>query len=433
MQVYHFTISSCFNKHSHFILARLRIYKKFCKVVINKNLDYNVHNRVLRDDSMLSFELTSVSQRIRVLTLRGCANLERVDLEKLPMLRSLSIQACSNLKEIRGWENLSRLGWLEITGCHGLHSEHLRVNCLPSLKEVSIGFCGISKPDELKGFKLDFSQCVRLRKVRIVEDSRIESVDLSTLKCLEVVHFCCPDLESVVGLSESHSLIKVSFDECRAMERLPYLGHLKALAKLKLHSSGTFTNTGFENLHLLTHLELSNSSAFETSLPDLGGLKTLTDLSIGLPGVEEIRGLDKLHSLTWLNLTGCKALKRLPYLGDLKALRVLIIRKCGVDEIPGVRELVNLEKLSCTGSELEWLPDLSHLPRLQEVRLSDTPLVRATSSKYFEKPLWRPPVKCKEGRESAEEIADVSDADYDASDQEAYESEFGIYCTDSDG
>ena len=114
---------------------------------------------------------------------------------------------------------------------------------MPSLKEISIETCDGSKSDELKGFKLDFSQCIRLRKVKTENNRLIKSADLSTLKCLDVVAFSrCPALESIVGLTELHLLIKVNVYECPAMERLPYLGNLKALAKLKLRFSGVVTN-----------------------------------------------------------------------------------------------------------------------------------------------------------------------------------------------
>lgn len=186
------------------------------------------------------------------------------------------------------------------------------------------------------------------------------------------------------------------------------------------------TITGFENLYSLTHLTFSDNSALKR-LPDFGGLKALTYVNIHSSDLDEIPGLDKLPSLTTLRLRLCKALKRLPYLGNLKALSRLDTCFSGVDEIPGVRELVNLKYLDCRGSEQEWLPDLSLLPRLRRVHLADTPLVRAPSSKYFGKPI----VKFRSRVKWTEEVADVSDPDYVPSDEAVFCEGNGRRCESS--
>lgn len=204
------TISRRFKGACKFKLSHLRVYNKFVKMEMSKNLDYNIYKRILHDGSILTFDSSSMSQRIRVLTLYKCDNLERADLGNLPMLRSLPIEKCPNFKEILGWENLSELGWLELGMSHS-YREHLRVHCLPSLKEFLLDFVCTDYSSEwnsLKGFNLDFSQCVRLRKVKIVGDShQAKSVDLSTLKSLESLSLYSKSLRALSALvNYIHSL-----------------------------------------------------------------------------------------------------------------------------------------------------------------------------------------------------------------------------------
>ncbi|KAG0557610.1 hypothetical protein KC19_11G143600 [Ceratodon purpureus] len=351
-------------------LKHLRVYKRFLDKVKCKNPDFDNYLEICNNHDSVSFPKAPSSlplQQIRVLSLYNCQELKQADLSNFPELRSLAIEGCDNLEEITGWEVVKELGWLEIRSCRSC-KDFPCVQWLPSLRELCFGSCGsLALRSALMP---DFSQCVQLRRLEILENniSAMNMMDLSQLRFLEVLTLgCCCALTTIQGLS---------------------------------------------GLHSLTQLDLSCDAL--TRLPELGSLKSLTHLDLGSSGIEEISGVQELHMLTTLSLQYCHSLKRLPCLGRSKRLVYLDIRSSGVDEIPGVQDLVGLETLCCSGSRLKWLPDLHHLPRLQRVEVSDTPLSRMDpSSFYYGK--GRLLFNSKEERKGfVDDISDISDSDEDS-------------------
>jgi hypothetical protein len=358
-------------------LSNLRVHKKFLEKVLRKNPDFDMYLRVRDDYDSVSFpKVTSVSlslQRIRVLSLYECENLECADLSNFPGLRSVVIYDCQNLKSVTGWEVVKELGWLEIGGCSS-YEDFPPVQCLPSLRGSLLGDIGSWALQMI--WVPHLSQCVRLRRLEM-EISALNSVDLSKLRFLEVLRlFGCSALTTIQGLSGLHSLTELELGGCEALRRVPELGCLKAL----------------------THLNMC------------------------LSGVEEIPGVGELHLLTKLNLRDCSSLKTLPWLGHLKALAHLWISGSGVEEIPGVEGLVRLEGLYCGGSRLKGLPDLHHLPRLRKVWVDGTPLTTTDpSSFYYGKQDLEYTSNGKAERMGfVDEISDISDTEYNYSDEDSY-------------
>jgi hypothetical protein len=377
-------------------LSNLRVHKKFLEKVLRKNPDFDMYLRVRDDYDSVSFpKVPSVSlslQRIRVLSLYECENLECAELSNFPELRSLTISCCKNLKSVTGWEVVKELGWLEISYCHS-YEDSPRVQSLPSLRELRLES---NRSSALHMIPVpDLSQCVRLRRLEIVEThpSALNSVDLSTLRFLEVLTlWSLSALTTIQGLSGLHSLTRLDLGGCEALP----------------------TIQGLSGLHSLTELELGGCEALRR-VPELGCLKALTHLDMPTSGVEEIPGVQELHLLTRLDLTACHSLKTLPWLGHLKALAYLSIRNSGVEEIPGVENLVRLETLYCEGSRLKGLPDLHHLPRLPKVGVPDTPLL------YYGKRHLEYTSNGKAERMGfVDEISDISDTEYNSSDDDSY-------------
>ncbi|KAG0579279.1 hypothetical protein KC19_4G087800 [Ceratodon purpureus] len=320
----------------------LGVFKKFVKKVLCKIPDLNTFLEMRDNRDSVAFPEASLScslLRIRVLSLYNCSKLEHADLSHFPELRYLTIEECGELKAVTGWEVVQKLGWLEIRQCKS-YVDFPPVQCLPSLREFSVASSTRWVSHMIP--VLDFSQCVRLRRLEIwgYNSLALNSMDLSSLRFLEVLKFSnCAGLTTIQGLSGlQHSLTKLNIVWCFALRRVPELGWLKAL----------------------THLDMRDN------------------------GVEEIPGLVDLHLLTQLILLRCVSLKALPHLGHLKALTHLNICYSGVEEIPGAQDLHNLESLYCHGSKLKTLPDLRHLHRLRKVSIVDTPL-SLTNPDYVEK------------------------------------------------
>jgi Leucine-rich repeat (LRR) protein len=358
-------------------LSNLRVHKKFLEKVLRKNPDFDMYLRVRDDYDSVSFpKVTSVSlslQRIRVLSLYECENLECADLSNFPGLRSVVIYDCQNLKSVTGWEVVKELGWLEIGGCSS-YEDFPPVQCLPSLRGSLLGDIGSWALQMI--WVPHLSQCVRLRRLEM-EISALNSVDLSKLRFLEVLRLWhCFTLTTIQGLSGLQSLTRLNLGGCSALRRVPELGCLKAL----------------------THLHMNGS------------------------GVEEIPGVGELYLLTELDLSACRSLKTLPWLGHLKALAYLDISWSGVEEIPGVEDLVRLEGLYCERSRLKGLPDLHHLPRLRKVHVWGTPLTTTDpSSVYYGKEYLEYTSNGKAERMGfVDEISDISDTEYNHSDDDSY-------------
>jgi Leucine-rich repeat (LRR) protein len=363
-------------------LSNLLVYKKFLEKVLRKNPDFDIYSQERDDYDSVSFPKVPIVsftlRRIRVLSLHRCRNLECADLSEFPKLRSLAITECRELKSVIGWEVVKELGWLQISDCR-CYEDFPRVQSLPSLRELRLSS---NRSSALQVILVpDLSQRVRLRRLEIwgSDSSALNSVDLSTLRFLEVLKLWeCSALTTIQGLSGLHSLTELNLSWCEALRRVPELGCLKAL----------------------THLDMLCC------------------------GVEEIPGVQELHLLTKLHLYACSSLKTLPWLGHLKALAYLDIRWSGVEEIPGVEDLVSLETLYCTGSRLKGLPDLHHLPRLREVVVEGTPLTTMEpSSLYYGKRYLEYTSHGKAERMGfVDEISDISDTEYNHSDDDGEDS-----------
>ena len=351
-------------------LVGLRVYRKFVEKVLCKIPAFNTVMQIYENKCVVSFPEAPILltlQRIRVLGLYCCSELKEVDLRNFPELRSLTILSCEKLKEIRGWEVVKKLGWLELGG-GSFELDSSCVECLPSLRVFYywIGDMESRAPQVLS--VVDFSPCLRRLKIWGNGSWALQSMDVSRLSGLEVLVFSgIFGLSTVVGLGGLHCLTKLILSGCKALRRVPELGCLKAL----------------------TILEMMHS------------------------GVEEIPGVEELHLLTELILYRCKSLKWLPWLGKLKALGYLDIDYTGVEEIPGMEDLVSLKEISCTGSGLKWLPEPHHFPRLERVAVGGTPLSRmGPCLVYYGKDYWN--VKREEELVDDSDISD--DSEYSVSD-----------------
>ena len=312
----------------------LWVVEEISKKVLWENPGLVITLKLWENDGIVSIPEAPASlslQQIRVLDVYKCSALKEVDLSCFPELRFLSINCCHALTLVTGWEVVTKLGWLEIGECRS-YVDFPLVQHLPSLRECMVR--------ELYSVPDDFGQCVGLRRLEIrgIESSAMNKMDLSMLRFLEVLIIrSCDALTSIQGLSGLHSLTSLDLGECGGLNGVPGLGCLKALTYLNMRRSG----------------------------------------------VDDISGVQELHSLTSLLLEGCGSLKELPFLGHLKALTVLDVGSTSVEEIPGVRYLVSLENLYCGYSKVKWLPDLHHLPHLQEVWVRKAPLSEVESSLVY--------------------------------------------------
>ncbi|KAG0586726.1 hypothetical protein KC19_2G112600 [Ceratodon purpureus] len=239
-------------------------YEKFFKKAMIKNPAYDTR-RSIHDNKVVTFDSASAPSELTVLFLDHCEQLEVVDLSGFPKLRSLTIWRCGKLREMIGWECLLELGRLEIYK-YPLLDGYPPLSKIRSLREVR--FCENYGEVRcgLRGGELDVSGCVRLQKLEIQRDEA---------------------LSSIRGLEDLHSLTELELWECKALQNLPDIGHMK----------------------------------------------DLTHLSIGKTQVEEIRGVEKLLSLKELDCQGSK-LKTLPDLGHLPHLQSVHLYQCPVVDDP---------------------------------------------------------------------------------------------------
>lgn len=392
-------------------LGNLQMYSEFAKQVVRTHCyRVGVYN-------MLTFEPTTPSRQIRVLTLSNCLQLERVDLDNFPMLRSLVVKNCPVLESVCGWQNLPELRWLEMDGCQSYRT-YPELHYLSCLREARLQR-RISSQAPI-GFVPNFSQCIRLSRLEVSGDEQLEVCgDLSSLKCLKLLSFIkCQALCAINGLSGLHSLTKLNLEDCKSLKSLPGLTHLKSVQVLKLSGSGVEEITDLEELFCVTHLDLGFCKTLRT-LPQLSHLKELDHLNISGSDVEDISVLKELHSLSKLDLSGCEALKTLPHLGHMTALAELSVGFTGVEEIPGVEMLESLETMDCYRSQLKRLPDLHHLPLLEWVDLRGTPVtVMDSLSIYYEKGIVR---FHKEAAKVEVSVAGVTDREHAHFDEELYD------------
>ena len=323
-------------------LSGAEMYTEFVEKVVRKNPDLDICLQLCEDYGFDCFPNAPVLlslQRVRVLSLCECDNVEHVDLSCIPEFRSLTIMSCAGLEAISGWEVVRELGWLEIGHC-GMYGEFPRVEWLPSLRE----FCFTWNTRKARGmFGLpDFSQCVGLWRLKMTGEYflHMSSLDLSTLRYLEVLKL--DDFGALIGIQ------------------------------------------GLGGLRYLTRLELTRCSAMR-GVAELGCLKALTHLYLSGSGVEEITGVQELRLLTHLCLERCVSLKGLPWMGHLRALVMLDIRFSGMEKVPGIEHLVSLESLDYVFSRAKVLPELQHLPRLKRVDVAYTPVQCDPSSAYYGK------------------------------------------------
>ncbi|KAJ9685409.1 hypothetical protein PVL29_017444 [Vitis rotundifolia] len=260
------------------------------------------------------------------LEIRRCPKLESFPETGLPpMLRSLKVIGCENLKCLPHNYNSCALEFLDITSCPSLRSGRLVVSDCKGLKFLAHNYSSCALES------LEITYCSSLR---CFPNGELPT----TLKSVWIED--CENLESLPeGMMHHNSTCCLEILEikyCQSLKSFPTRGLPSTLKKLKIWEC--------PNLESMSENMCPNNSALGyLSLKDYPNLKILPEC---LHSLERLRIIDcdglecfparGLSTLTSLRIEGCNNLKSLPHqMRDLKSLRELTIGFCpGVESFP---------------------------------------------------------------------------------------------------
>ncbi|CAN1252546.1 Disease resistance protein L6 [Linum perenne] len=301
-----------------------------------------------------------VAQKLKVLNLSWCANLEKVpDLSNCRGLKLLHFRGCRSMHGELDIGLLTHLkvlgvGKTNITKLKDPNKPHLSETLPGSLKTLAISSSSLPVLPSSLNF-LDICYCEHLKRLpslanltnltglHLKKVGVREIPGLGELKLLETLYIDdCPRLGSLDGLENLLLLKELCVQVCPVLEKLPSLSKLTMLHKLEvrwcralveIHGVGELWDTllhlfmgscssltGIEALHSMVKLEtlvLSGMGSLK-QFPDLSSLKNLRELAIrNCLELIEVTGLDMLELLERLELEGCKSIKMLPDLSGL--------------------------------------------------------------------------------------------------------------------
>ncbi|XP_059462644.1 putative disease resistance protein At4g19050 [Corylus avellana] len=355
----------------------------------------------------------STMGELRLLVLRGCDLLEKIDtikelksltvleisgatsltkdvpddfFKKMSKLRSLNLSAAQIKSLPSSISDLIELRWLILRGCSSLKT-------LPRLKKLT------------KLEVLDLSGAIKLETF---EDVALKS--LANLRRLDVSR---TKISRLPILGKLENLTTLELRGCEHLARLPKLRGLPNLQALDLSGAVMLKEIQDESLQNKTSLKILHLS--QTSIPlfpsnlaglshlellDLSGatnlvkledktfekLSCLRHLDLSKTKIENLPSLSNLDNLQLLNLSGCSALTKIAdqSFDHMTRLQRLQLSETKIEFLPSLSKHVNLRQLllrSCTS--LKQLPSLESQSKLEELDLSGAQLLKETNVDFL--------------------------------------------------
>jgi Leucine-rich repeat (LRR) protein len=350
---------------------------------------------------------------LRILVLRGCDLLEKIDtikeelksltvleisgatclnyvpddfFKKMSKLRSLNLSEAQIKLLPSSISDLSELRWLILRGCSSLET-------LPRLKKLTnLQLLDLSGAIKLKTFE----------DVALISLANLRRLDVSRTK-----------ISRLPILGKLENLTTLSLSRCEHLARLPKLKDLSNLQALDLSGASKLKEIQDEALQNKTSLKILDLS--QTSIPlfptnlaslshlellDLSGateLKKLEDktfeklsclrhLDLSKTNIETLPSLSKLDNLQLLNLSGCSALTKIAdqSFDHMTRLQRLQLSETKIESLPSLSKHVNLRQLllrSCTS--LKQLPSLESLSKLEELDLFGAQLLKGNTANFL--------------------------------------------------
>ncbi|KAL0006971.1 hypothetical protein SO802_008473 [Lithocarpus litseifolius] len=293
----------------------------------------------------------------------------RVECEKFPCLRELSISNCPKLEKFS--YHLPSLEKLSIYKC-----KHLVVSILSDLElqELKMVGCKEVEHGSLKVEKLIIKNCKELTS--LCED------ELMSLVTLEIEIKSC---QSLVNIKLKSTLRTLTIKGCNALESLQFVMDERAVSStssLLMNEENLSYYIGNNNASLPEHLEISDC-------PSLKCVSTIVDLAVMLkrldiekcPKLTSLSSRDTLPTtLKVLRLVNCPKLESIvDKLNKDTLLEHLLIICCEkLRCLPrGLHKLCHLEEIDIEDCEkLEALPNNMHnLNFLQDLLICDCPSI----------------------------------------------------------
>ncbi|KAL3740330.1 hypothetical protein ACJRO7_021583 [Eucalyptus globulus] len=294
--------------------------------------------------------------RLELLQVLNCGSIETLDISQFVHLRTLDVDFCENLLEVRVLDKSIYLGSLTVSSCDSIKRPDLpKFECL---KELNVGRC--NRLVEIQGLdRLEY-----LEKLYIGKCASIKRLDLPTFGRLKELNTAsCENLAEIQSLTY---LERLDIHNCTSIKRLdlPKFGRLK---KLKAESCENLAKIeGLDRLEYLESLDIRRCTLIERlDLPKSERLKELQ--AGGCVNLAEIQGLDGSVYLERLDIERCTSMEKLylPKFGRLKELKAETCRNLA--EIQGLDSLEYLESLNiskCTSIRRLDLPKSGNMKRV---------------------------------------------------------------------
>ncbi|KAM4085592.1 hypothetical protein ACJW30_10G039500 [Castanea mollissima] len=305
----------------------------------------------------------SANTDLRLLVLRGCDQLEKIEFDRIKNLEKLIVLEISGASSLN---NLPDEFFQNMQQLESLNLSAIQVPSLPpslfeltKLRRLILREC--SKLEEL-GSLTNPVKPINLKKL-----TNLEVLDLSGATSLvKITDKCLKQLQNLQMLDLSQTQIK----------HLPILKDLKALTRLILKNCKYITRLSrFELLTSLHNLGLSGSTILkqihDDSFKKKDGLKVLDLSESGIGSLPS--SFTNLSTLESFDLSGVSNLVKIPEITfvGMTCLRSLNLSNTKIEELPPISKLGNLRQLLLSNCPLKKLPETRGLTRLEKLDLSN--------------------------------------------------------------
>uniref|UniRef100_A0A2N9EI71 Uncharacterized protein n=1 Tax=Fagus sylvatica TaxID=28930 RepID=A0A2N9EI71_FAGSY len=292
----------------------------------------------------------SKMQNLRMLVLRGCDELQKIDnIQEFKSLTVLEISGASNLEVIP-----------DVLFEKMIHLQSLNFSAVP-IKSLPSSF---SKLSELRWLILRKCSCLE-KLPKLQAHKNLEVIDLSgaiSLKTIEEENLS--SLQKLQKLDLSHTQI----------DQLPILDKLEKFTQLLLKGCKFTGLSILKYLPALQILDLSGSITlkeiddFSENKNDLKILHLSKTIIFHLPS-----SVSNLQNLELLDLSDACNLVEIPEnaFREMRYLRHLNLSNTNIEKLPSLSKLGNLRQLFLRHCPLKELPKTEGLKRLQELDLSN--------------------------------------------------------------
>ena len=272
---------------------------------------------------------------LKVLIFESCPELEELpNLQKLKNIEKFELSDCHRITSIPGLEGLVSLQELLVRGCTSV-TGLLDLSNLTNLHYLNLGSSlSYMYFKTLEGPVSGVGCLVNLLSLEFCQEGLEDVGDLKNLAKLQCIDISWCDLRGLQCIGTLANLERLTICDCKGVDDLASLGCLSRLQDLDLEDSDFKDVTGLRNLTALQFLHIYMCNELE-SLPDM-------------------------QELVWLENIWIMSCRKLRVWGSLK----IIGSNVHMDWF-----LPQLKRLFFYDVPLMEFPDLSHFPRLNELRL----------------------------------------------------------------